>query len=151
MIYGLSIRDPYEAAMPQPRRTRPVSAWQVRAYSGKADEYTEAAASELAASRYIAATSWLFMPPSTADAVCGGRLGVRAADDDHEQVLFLLRGAGTDGLEIETDLRRLLPMKTKAEYEPDDIAPSVATKAVERAHRCEAIARTVVLGMGDSP
>ena len=34
-------------------------------------------------------------------------------------------------------------LKTKAEYDPDDIAPSVAAKAVERAQRCAAVARRV--------
>ena len=44
---------------------------------------------------------------------------------------------------MEKELRRLLPLKTKAEYEPDDIAAGVATKAVERAQRCIAVARAV--------
>lgn len=35
-------------------RTRPVSAAQVRAYANKAEEYAEAAASELNSERYIA-------------------------------------------------------------------------------------------------
>jgi hypothetical protein len=57
---------------------------------------------------------------NAADAVCGARLGERAAGEDHEQVLALLRQAGSDGTKIEKELRRLLPLKTKAEYEPDD-------------------------------
>lgn len=58
-------------------------------------------------------------------------------------MLTLLRQAGPDGAEVERELRRLLPLKTNAEYEPDDIAPSVASKAVERAQRCAAVARRV--------
>lgn len=58
-------------------------------------------------------------------------------------MLTLLGQAGPDGAEVERDLRRLLPLKTKAEYEPDDIAPSVAVKAVERAQRCATVARRV--------
>jgi hypothetical protein len=38
-------------------------------------------------------------------------------------VLSLLRQAGPDGAKVEKELRRLLPLKTKAEYEPDDVAP----------------------------
>ncbi len=130
--------------MARPLRTRPVSAVQVRAYSGKADEYAAAAASELAAGRCIAATSLaIHAAINAADAVCGARLGVRAAGEDHDQVLGLLRQAGKDGAEVEIELRRLLPLKTKAEYEPDDVAPSIATKAVERATRCVAVARRV--------
>lgn len=58
----------------------------------------------------------------------------------------LLRQAGPDGAKVEKELRRLLPPKTKAEYEPDDVAPSVATKAVDRAQRCVVVARSVAAG-----
>jgi HEPN domain-containing protein len=130
--------------MPKPMRTKPVSGAQVRAYAGKAEEYADAAASELEAGRYIAATSLaIHAGINAADAVCGARLGERAAGEDHDQVLTLLRQAGPDGTKVEKELRRLLPLKTKAEYEPDDVAPGVATKALERAQRCVAVARTV--------
>lgn len=125
-------------------RTRPVSSVQVRSYAGKAEEYVDAATSELEAGRYIAATSLaIHAGINAADAVCGARLGQRAAGEDHDQVLALLRQAGPDGAKVEKELRRLLPLKTKAEYEPDDVAPSVVNKAVERAHRCVAVARAV--------
>jgi hypothetical protein len=131
-------------ALPKPTRTRPVSAAQVRAYTAKAQEFAEAAASDLRAGRNIAATSLaIHAGINSADAVCGARLGKRAAGEDHDQVLDLLRQAGPDGGEVERELRRLLPVKTKAEYEPDDIAPSVASKAVERAQRCAAVAERV--------
>lgn len=130
--------------VPKPGRTRAVSAAQVRAYAAKAEEFAEAAASDLDAGRNIAATSLaIHAGINSADAVCGARLGKRAAGEDHDQVLALLRQAGPDGAEVERDLRRLLPLKTKAEYEPDDVAPSVAAKAVERAQRCAAVARRV--------
>jgi hypothetical protein len=131
-------------SMPRPPRTRAVSAAQVRSYAAKAQEFAEAAASDLKAGWNIAATSLaVHAGINSADAVCGARLGKRAAGDDHDQVLVLLRQAGPDGAEIERELRRLLPLKTKAEYDPDDIAPSVAAKAVERAQRCAAIGRRV--------
>jgi hypothetical protein len=121
-----------------------VSAAQVRSYAAKATEFAEAAASDLRAGRNIAATSLaVHAGINSADAVCGARLGHRAAGDDHDQVLVLLRQAGPDGGEVERELCRLLPLKTKAEYDPDDIAPSVAAKAVERAQRCAAVARRV--------
>ncbi len=68
---------------------------------------------------------------------------MRAAGEDHDQVLALLGQAGIDGAKIESDLRRLLPLKTKAEYDSDDVAPAIARKAVERAQRCVLIARAV--------
>lgn len=130
--------------MAKPTRTKAVSAAQVRSYAAKAKEFVEAAASDLAAGRNIAATSLaIHAAINSADAVCGARLGKRAAGQDHDQVLDLLRQAGPDGAAVERELRRLLPLKTKAEYEPDDIAPAVAAKAVERAQRCATVARRV--------
>lgn len=128
----------------RPARTKPVSAAHVRAFAAKAAEFAEAAASDLAADRHIAATSLaIHAGINSADAVCGARLGKRAAGEDHDQVLDLLRQAGPDGATVERELRRLLPLKTKAEYEPDDIAPSISAKAVERAQRCAAVAQRV--------
>lgn len=125
-------------------RTRPVSGAQVRSYAGKAQEYVDAAASEVEADRYVAATSLaIHAAINAADAVCGARLGQRAAGDDHDHVLALLRQAGPDGAKIEKELRRLLPYKTTAEYEPDDVSPIAAAKCVERAQRCVAVARLV--------
>ena len=60
------------------------------------------------------------------------------------KVLGLLKQAGKDGADVEKDLRRLLPMKTKAEYDPDDIPVSAASKAVDRANRSVAVARRAV-------
>jgi hypothetical protein len=55
-------------------RTRPVSGAQVRAYAGKAEEYADAAASEIEAGRSIAATSLaIHAGINAADAVCGAR------------------------------------------------------------------------------
>ncbi|MBC8194297.1 MAG: HEPN domain-containing protein [Acidimicrobiia bacterium] len=128
-------------------RTRPVSAAQVRAYANKAEEYAEAAANELNAGRFIATTSLaIHAAINAADAVCGARLGVRSAGEDHDQVLTLLQQAGPDGIAIEKDLHRLLPLKTRTEYEPDDVAQGVARKAVERAQRCVATSRAVAAG-----
>lgn len=130
--------------MPKTPRTRPVSAAQVRSYAAKVEEFVAAAVSALGDGRNIAATSLaIHAGINSADAVCGSRLGQRAAGEDHEQVLVLLRQAGADGSEVERDLRRLLPLKTKAEYDPDDIAPAVAARAVERAQRCAAVAQRV--------
>lgn len=125
-------------------RKRPVSAAQMRAYALKAEEYAEAAASELKSRRYIAATSLaIHAAINASDVVCGARLGERAAGEDHDQVLILLQYAGPDGTKIANDLRRLLPLKTKAEYDSDNVALGVAKKAVERAQRCVAIALAV--------
>jgi hypothetical protein len=93
-----------------------VTASHVRSYAGKSQQFADAAVAELAAGRPIAATSLaIHAAINAADAVCGARLGIRAAGEDHSAVLALLRQAGTDGADIEKDLRRLLPLKTQTE------------------------------------
>jgi len=122
-----------------------VNAAQARAYVGKAEEYLSAATAELAADRLIAATSLaIHAGINAADAVTGMRLGQRASGQDHDEVLVLLRTAGPDGTAVAKELARLLPMKTRAEYEPDDIPKSDASKAVERARRIVEVARRLL-------
>lgn len=131
--------------MARQARTRNVSAAQARSYLSKAEEYLAAAENELVEERGIAATSLaIHAAINAADAVCGVRLGKRAAGQDHDRAGELLEEAGRDGAALGKDLRRLLPMKTKAEYDPDGISLSAASKAVERAQRCVTVARRVV-------
>jgi hypothetical protein len=47
-------------------------------------------------------------------------------------------------VELAKHLARLLPLKVKAEYEPDDVPRSAASKAVDSARRAVAVARRVV-------
>ena len=81
---------------------------------------------------------------NAADALTGARLGRRAAGQDHDELLTLLNEAGPDGVAIARDLVRLLPLKTRSEYEPDNVPQTAATKAVERTRRCVSIAHRVV-------
>jgi len=130
--------------VPRPIRTRTVTGAQVHRYLAKAEEYAAAASNELEAGRGIAATSLaIHAAINAADAVCGARLGKRATGQDHDRVLVLLGQAGADGAALAKEPRRLLPLKTKAECDPDDIPLSAASRAVDRAHRCVAIARRV--------
>ena len=131
--------------MPRQARTRNVTAAQARSYLAKAEEHLAAAENELEAERSIAATSLaIHAAINAADAVCGVRLGRRAAGQDHDRAGELLKEAGKDGADLEKDLRRLLQMKTKAEYDPDNIPLSAASRAVEPAQRCATVARRVV-------
>ncbi len=133
------------AGVPKRARARPVGAAQARTYVAKAEEYLTAASAELDADRPVAATSLaIHAGINAADAMTGVRLGQRAAGQDHDEALALLRTAGPDGIAVAKELGRLLPMKTRAEYEPDDIPKSDAAKAVERARRIVQIARRVV-------
>lgn len=134
-------------AVPKHVRARPVSRSDVTAYLAKADQYLGAASDSLVAGRTIAATSLaVHAGTNAADALSGARLGVRAAGENHDQVLLLLRQAGPEGTAVARDLARLLPVKARAEYDPDDVAPAVASRAVEQARRCVSTACRVVFG-----
>jgi hypothetical protein len=114
-------------AVPRQSRTRQVNAAQAGAY-----------VSSLAIHAGI----------NAADAVTGMRLGQRSAGQDHDDVLALLRTAGPDGLTAAMELARILPMKTRAEYEPDAIPKSDAARAVERARRVVEVARRIAAQSG---
>jgi len=133
--------------VPNGRRSRQVTAAQARAYARKAEQYLAAAADELAAGRLTVATSLaIHAGINAADCVCGIRLGRRAAGQDHDEALALLRTAGPDGVEVTRGLARLLPIKTRTEYEPDDVPAGEAAKAVQRAERCVRVASRLSFG-----
>jgi hypothetical protein len=74
---------------------------------------------------------------------------VTLAQGRHEVVELLGQVGGaccSACAKVERELRRLLPLKTRAEYEPDDVTPGMATRALERAQRCVAVARAVAAG-----
>jgi hypothetical protein len=48
---------------------------------------------------------------------------------------------GPDGAAVASALARLLPLKTRAEYDPEDVPDAAATRAVEQAQRCVVAAR----------
>ena len=104
-----------------------------------------AAERELGERLNVAATSLaIHAGINAADAVCGIRLGKRSTGQNHDEVLGLLDTAGADGNELVKELARLLPLKTKAEYDHVDVSKVDAGRAVERARRSVAVARRVV-------
>jgi hypothetical protein len=132
-------------AMARSSRTKPVTAAQARQYLVKAEEFLAVAEDCLSASRYVAATgNAVHAAINVADAVSGIRTRQRAAASDHGAAVDLLRLAGGDGKEVAKQLSRLLPLKTEAEYDPDQVPRPTATKAVESAQRAVAVARRAV-------
>jgi hypothetical protein len=112
----------------------------------KADEYLDAAADSLDAGRRVAATSLAIHAAINAgDVVTGIRLGCRAAGEDHSQSIALLGQAGPDGAAVARELTRLLPLKTRAQYDPEDVPADAAARAVEQARRCVAVARRAAM------
>jgi hypothetical protein len=132
------------ASMPR-TRTKVVTPAQTRQYLAKAEEFLAVAEDCLGAGRHVAATgNAVHAGINAGDAVAGARTRQRAASRDHGSSVDLLRSAGTDGAEAAKHLARLLPLKTRAEYEPDDVPRTVAVKAVDAARRAVAVARRVL-------
>jgi hypothetical protein len=126
--------------------TKRVTANQARAYLGKAEEYLEAASDSLELHRYVAATSLaVHAGINAADAITGARLGQRAAGQDHTQAIDVLSGAGKDGVEAIVPLKRLLPLKTRAEYDPEVVPKAEAERAIRWAEKVVVIARRVIV------
>lgn len=117
--------------MPEVGRTRRVPATRATSYLAKAVEFLDAAERSLASGQYVVATSLsVHAAINAADAICIGRLGVRAASQDHGQARQLVASAGREGTIAARALARLLPLKSKAEYEPDEIPKGTAARAV---------------------
>lgn len=132
-------------------RTKRVTPLQARQYLGKAEEFLAVAEECVELGYHIAATgNAVHAAINAADAVCGHRMGHRAAGQSHDETLDLLRQAGQgkagqDVIELAKHLARLLPLKNRAEYEPDDMPKGTATKAVESTRKAVAVARRVVV------
>ena len=95
--------------MPGEPRTRRVTQAQARSYLAEADEF-----------------------PVAGDAICGTRTGQRSAGTDRAQAAALLEHAGREGKDAARLLSRLVPLKNRAEYEPNDIPKATATRAVDQ-------------------
>ncbi len=118
----------------------------VRSYAVKAEEYLEAAEKDLADGRYNAATSAaVHAGINAADAVTGTLRGIRSSDTDHNRAVELLEASGKDGKDASKHLARLLPLKTKAEYDPGTVPRSKAESAVKSATRLVEIVRRLLL------
>lgn len=123
-----------------------LNAADVRAYTAKAEEYLEAAKDALDSGRYNAATSAaIHAGINAADAITGVLRGMRSSDADHSRAVDLLEASGKNGKDASKHLARLIPLKTKAEYDPGDVPRSKAETAVKSASRMVEIARGLLI------
>jgi len=130
------------------QKTRKVTAAEAGDYAAKAREYLEVASESLNLGRYNATTSMaIHAGICAADAVSGGRQGVRSAAPDHSQTVKLVATAGKDGQEAAKYLRRLLPLKTRAEYDSMPISKQQAEKAFRAAERLVALSDAVMASL----
>lgn len=118
---------------------------EARARLAKAGEFLDAARADRDQKRFNAAASNAVIAGVNAkDAICLTLTGRTRKGDDHEEAVAELARAGQVGREFAPTLRRLLRVKTKAQYQAAPISAAAADRAVEHAsHIVEAARRTV--------
>ncbi|MHB8296301.1 MAG: HEPN domain-containing protein [Acidimicrobiales bacterium] len=130
---------------PQSRgRTQPASAGDAEAYLAKASEFLRAAQDALQAGNYTAATgNAVHAGIAAADAIAAARSG-SIWRGPHDQASLHLERSGPDGKQASRHLRRLIPLKTRAEYDPAPVRATDARAAVTAAERMIVIAEGVI-------
>ena len=102
----------------------------------KAREFLDAAALELERELFTAAASSAVLAGINAkDAICLRLTGRTGKSDDHRSAVPELAAAGPAGKALESTFRRLLGLKTAAQYQSAPIGRTDATKAVDWATR----------------
>ena len=125
--------------------TRLASPAEARFHLAKAKEFVRAATDSLDLGNHIAATgNAVHAGIAAADAICAMKAGA-VWKGEHSQAAAHLEASGeAEGRQAARHLRRLLPLKSKAEYEPVPVPPAEAAGAVEAARRIVAIAEQAV-------
>jgi hypothetical protein len=130
-------------------QTRPASAADARAYLARAAEFLRAAEDSLELNNLIAAAgNAVHAGISAADAIAAARGGSVWKAEHTQGAGHLERVAGTDGREAGRHLRRLLPLKNRAEYDPEPVTLAEASAAVQAAQRIIVVADRVVSSIG---
>lgn len=112
----------------------------------KAREFLDAAGLELKMELYTAAASSAVLAGINAkDAICLRLTGRTGKSDDHRAAVPELAAAGPAGKALESTFRRLLGLKTAAQYQSAPIGRNDATKAVEWADRMVDAARDAAI------
>ncbi len=114
------------------------------AYLSKAREFLEAAEDAMARENHTAAVgNAVHATISAADAVASARLRARWKGE-HPGAVEHVAAAGDEGKTCATSLRRVLPLKAEAEYDPAPVSRTKATAALRAATQAlEAAARVV--------
>jgi HEPN domain-containing protein len=126
---------------PQTRTAGPVEG---RAYLEKAHEFLRAAQDSLELSNHTAAVgNAVHAGIAASDAISAVRTRT-VWRGEHAQAAGHLESAGQEGKQAARHLRRLLPMKTRAEYDPAPMRAADAQTAVQAAERIVALAVQVL-------
>ena len=132
-------------AAPVNRRRDLPTPGDARAYLDKAREFLRAAEDSLGlGNRVAAAGNAVHAGIGAADAISAARAAVVWKGEHSQAPAHLDRVGGEDGRRAAAQLRRLLPLKNRAEYDPDPISASEAKAAVTAAVRIVRIAELAV-------
>jgi len=127
-----------------PRRaqsTRQASLVDARAYLSKAREFLHAATISLEAENHVASVgNSVHAGIAAADAISAARAGTVWRGEHSQAPGHLEAAAGRDGAQAARQLRRLIPLKTRAEYDPDPVSAAQARNALKAAGRLVGIA-----------
>jgi HEPN domain-containing protein len=125
-------------------KQQPVNSAEGGAYLSKAHEFLHAARESLTAENHSAAVgNAVHAGILAADAICAVKLQA-VWRGEHVQAVTHLELARDDGKQAARHLKRLIPMKTRAEYDPAPLRRTDAATAVKAAERMLDIAGTVV-------
>lgn len=125
-------------------RERAVNVAEGRAYLTKADEFLYAARESLAAGNHSAAVgNAVHAGILAADAICAVELRT-VWRGEHVQAVTHLEFAGDQGGHAARHLKRLIPLKNRAEYDPAPLRSTAAASAVRAAEHMLQIAGAVV-------
>jgi hypothetical protein len=133
-----------------PRRsaTRPATPADARAYLAKAKEFLQASTDSLGHGNLVAtAGNAVHAGIAAADAISAARAGVVWSGEHSQAANHLEKAAGADGRQAARHLRRLIPLKNQAEYDPIPMSAAAAREGHRAAERIMAIAERVVASM----
>jgi len=127
--------------------TRPASLADAQSYLGKSLEFFRAAEDSMRHDNRVAATgNAVTAGILAADAIAAVRAG-RVWKGEHSGAPeHLEKVGGSEGKRAAVQLRRLIPLKNRAQYDPDPIVAKDAVAALAAAAKIVSIAGTVVAG-----
>lgn len=117
------------------------------AHLSKAEEFLSAAEMAAADGLFNAATSNAVTSGiNSKDALCLALAGSTTKSDDHANAVAELKSAGGLAAEFANDLRRLLALKARSQYQARNVTSGDARKAIDRAARMTEGARRALRG-----
>lgn len=97
------------------------------------DQFSDEVADDAAA--HVVGSLAVLAGIAATDAICGHALGRRAAGENHDEAIALMKTATTQGREFARDLARLLGAKSNVQYSPRVVTAATSRELVKYARR----------------